>query len=157
MRTIFYVSVLVVRPSAAGHELLLGRRAEGRYMGGTWQLITGGIEPRETAWQAAVREVREETGLAITDLFRLAENVMQFYRADVDAMCVAPMFCALVAADAVVTIDPEHTHLEWVPIDTAAARLMWPGDRSALAQVRSEILADGPAKPYLRIDFQNTD
>ena len=150
MRTVYYVSVLVVRPAAGGHELLLGRRAEGRYMGGTWQLITGGIEPGETAWQAAVREVGEETGLTVGELYRLAV-VTQFYRVDNDAICIAPMFCAVVREGAAVTINPEHTHLEWTPLATAASRLMWPTDHEAIRQVQTVILTDFPAKPHLRV------
>lgn len=152
MQTIYYVAVLVIRPTDIGHELLMGLRAEGRYMGGTWQLITGSIEPNETAWQAALREVGEETGLVVRELYRLS-HVTQFYRVDADAICVAPMFCAIVDAAAEPTINPEHTSLRWVPITEAAARLMWPGDRMALEQVRTDVLADGPAKPHLRIEL----
>ena len=150
MQTIQYVAVFVVRPAASGHELLLGLRAEGRYMGGTWQLITGGIEPNETAWQAALREVDEETDLVVRELYRLS-HLTQFYRVDNDAICVAPMFCAVVDEGAETTMNPEHTSLQWVPIAEAAARLMWPGDRAALEQVRSEIIGNGQAKPHLRI------
>ncbi|MGC4033811.1 MAG: NUDIX domain-containing protein [Tepidisphaeraceae bacterium] len=150
MKTIQYVIAYVVRPTASGHELLLGLRAEGRYMGGTWQLITGGIEPNETAWQAAVREVAEETGLPVRELYRLSP-VTQFYRADLDAICVAPMFCAIVDANAKPTINPEHTSLQWVDVHTAAERLMWPTDLAALSQLKTEILENGRTKPFLRI------
>ncbi|HEX8322462.1 MAG TPA: NUDIX domain-containing protein [Tepidisphaeraceae bacterium] len=150
MRAMPYASVYVVRPVAGGHELLLGRRAEGQYMGGTWQLISGGIEPDETAWQAAVREVKEETGLAVRELYRLTQ-VEPFYRADVDAIGIAVMFCAIVDPAAQVSINPEHTHLEWVPIDAAAGRLMWPGDIKGLAEMRTHILGDSSIKPHLRV------
>lgn len=151
MTSIHYVVVFVVRPVGESFELLLGRRADHLYMGGTWQLISGGIEPNgETAWQAALREVREETGLEVTELYRLP-SLTQFYRPDVDAICVAPMFAAIVGADATLTINPEHAELSWVPIEQADDRLMWPGDREALVHVRTEILAGGRTKPYSRI------
>ena len=150
MQTIYYVSVFVVRPTGSSHELLLGRRAPDLYMGGTWQLISGGIEPGETGWQAALREVREESGLAVSELYRLSQ-MTQFYRADRDCICIAPMFAAIVAADARVVINPEHTELSWVAIESAEARLMWPGDRTALAELRDTVLGNGPAKPYMKI------
>lgn len=145
-----FVSILVVRPGRDGHDLLMARRAEGRYMGGTWQLVSGGLEPGETAWQAALRELREETGLVPREFYRLS-TLTSFYRPDNDSLNVAPMFCALVGDDAIVRLDAEHTDVAWVPLDEAARRLMWPTDRQALDEVRSVILAGAPAKPYLRI------
>ena len=53
-------SVLVVVCTGAGEVLLLERR-EPR---GWWQSVTGSLEPGETPWEAAVRELGEETGLA---------------------------------------------------------------------------------------------
>ena len=50
--------VVVVRREG---ELLVLRRAPERL--GYWSLVSGGIEPDETSWHAAVRELREETGL----------------------------------------------------------------------------------------------
>jgi 8-oxo-dGTP pyrophosphatase MutT (NUDIX family) len=42
-------------------ELLVMRRAPERL--GYWSLVSGGLEPGEESWTAAVRELREETGL----------------------------------------------------------------------------------------------
>ena len=57
----FAVSVVVIRHAATGPEVLLLRRT--RSLAGEWCQIAGAIEPGETAWQAALRETREETGL----------------------------------------------------------------------------------------------
>jgi dATP pyrophosphohydrolase len=146
----FYVVVLVVRPVARGHELLVVRRGPGRYMGETWQLVSGGLEPGEEAWRGAVREMREETGLVPLEFYRLS-TMTNFYRADNDSINTAPMFCALVDRGVVVVINDENTAFEWVDVEQAAARLMWPGDRQALDEVRTVILGDGPARQYLRV------
>lgn len=45
------------------HGVLIGRRADGRPR---WTFIAGEIEPGESPADAAVREVREETGLRVT-------------------------------------------------------------------------------------------
>jgi dihydroneopterin triphosphate diphosphatase len=150
MNHVYYVVVLIVRPSASGHQLLMARRAPGRYMGGTWQLISGGLEPNETAWQAALREMREETGLSPRDFYRLS-TLTQFYRPDNDSLNTAPMFCAIVDSGATCTINDEHIEHAWVDLADATTRLMWPGDRAALAEVVSTLLADSAAKPYMRI------
>jgi dATP pyrophosphohydrolase len=146
----FHVVVLVIRPARDGHELLIIRRGPGRYMGDTWQLVSGGLEPGEEAWRAAVRELREETGLVPLEFYRLS-TMTNFYRADNDSINTAPMFCALVDRGAVVVMNDESTAFEWIDVEQAAARLMWPGDRQALDEVRTVIVADGPAKPYLRV------
>ncbi|MGQ0635849.1 MAG: NUDIX hydrolase [Planctomycetaceae bacterium] len=145
-----YVVVLVIRKHGGRHQLLLARREPGKYMGDTWQLISGGLEPNETASQAALREMREETGLAPLE-FYLLSTLTNFYRSDKDSLYTAPMFCALVGEDAAVAINSEHTAFEWVAVEDAASRLMWPSDRQALAELLTVILGDGMAKPYMRI------
>jgi dATP pyrophosphohydrolase len=150
MKQIFYVVVLIIRPHRGQFELLMARRAEGKYMGGTWQLISGGIEPDETAWQAALREMQEETGLTPVEFYRLS-TLTSFYRPDNDSLNTAPMFCAIVAEDCTVTINAEHTHFEWVRVHAAGSKLMWPGDHAALDETRSVILGNGLAKGSMRI------
>ncbi|MGV1006173.1 MAG: NUDIX hydrolase [Candidatus Nanopelagicales bacterium] len=152
MKSIQYAAVFVLRPAGSSHQLLMGRRSPENYMGGTWQLISGGIEPGETAWEAAIREVREEAGLEVAELYRLP-MLAHFYRADVDAIAVAPFFAALVPADSQAVCNPEHSELAWVPIEDAPACLMWPDDRVALESVRTEILSTGPATDYLRVEL----
>jgi dihydroneopterin triphosphate diphosphatase len=154
MKQVYYVVNLVLRPAGAGYELLMARRAEGLYMGGTWQLISGGLEANETAWEAGLREIREETGLRPREYYRLS-TLTQFYRPDNDSLNTAPMFAAIVEANAEVVINHEHTDFAWIGLDDAEARLMWPGDRAALAEVRSVILADAPAKEYLSIPLSS--
>jgi dihydroneopterin triphosphate diphosphatase len=149
---VYYVVVLIARPQGGHHQLLMARRAPGRYMGDTWQLISGGLERDETAWQGALREMREETGLTPHELYRLS-TLTSFYRPDNDSLNTAPMFCALVDEGAVVRIDSEHIAFEWVQMDEALNRLMWPSDRQALEEVQSVILAGGAAREYLRIAF----
>ncbi|TNF29102.1 MAG: NUDIX hydrolase [Deltaproteobacteria bacterium] len=48
-----------------GDRTLLVRRAPGRPAPGYWTPVTGKLEPGETLAEAAVREVLEETGLAV--------------------------------------------------------------------------------------------
>jgi dihydroneopterin triphosphate diphosphatase len=150
MKQNYYVVVLVVRPQRGEFELLMARRADGKYLGGTWQPISGGLEPNETAWQCALRELGEETGLKPREFYRLS-TLTSFYRPDNDTLNTAPMFCALVVEDAVVTINDENTEFAWVKVDEADGRLMWPSDQQALAEVRTVILGNGPAKGYMRI------
>jgi dATP pyrophosphohydrolase len=74
---------------------------------GTWSQVAGKIEQGETAWAAARRELREETGLQDVTLYA-ADTFEQFYEADHDAIKVAPVFVAKVHRDADVVLNAEH-------------------------------------------------
>ena len=150
MKIIHYASCFVVRSRDAGYEFLQLRRARGRFMEETWQLVTGGIEPGETAWQAALRELKEETALVPSEFYQV-DVVNTFYLAATDSISQSPMFCAVVLTDSTVRLNEENTDYRWVPREKIEACIMWPGERAALREVFREILDDGPAKRYLRI------
>ncbi len=57
MKSTSFVSVFVIRPAPAGWEFLQILRVPGRYMEGTWQLVSGGIEENEPAWRSPPREL----------------------------------------------------------------------------------------------------
>ncbi|MER7576926.1 NUDIX hydrolase [Streptomyces sp. NPDC126514] len=54
-----------VIPNAEGKVLLL-HRAAADYLGGLWELPSGGVDAGETLTEALHREVAEETGLTVT-------------------------------------------------------------------------------------------
>ncbi len=55
-----------IETSASGETLLITRRARGlRNHAGQWALPGGRRDPGETAEQAAIRELREETGIHV--------------------------------------------------------------------------------------------
>ena len=85
----FLTSVFAIRHHGAHHEVLLLKRAQS--LAGAWCQVAGSIEADETAWQAALRELREETGLTPEVLYS-ADICEQFYEADRDAITMAPVF-----------------------------------------------------------------
>lgn len=150
MHQTLYAIAFIVRPAGDSYEFLLARRAEGKYMGGTWQLISGGIESGETAWQAALREIHEETSLRPVEFYRLS-HVTQFYRPDNDTLNTGVTFCAIVSANASVSLDNENTEFQWMPLNQTRAQLMWANDQESFDEVCRVILNDGPSKAYQRI------
>ena len=150
------IAVYVVRPDASGrsHELLQLRRAAGDYMGGTYQTIRGTLDAGETAWQAALRELREEAGLTPAEFYRLG-TCETFYIPAGETTWLCPAFCAIVERSAGVTLNHEHDDHRWVAMEQAESVFMWASEWPALAEIRRVILGNGPAKPFLRIDVES--
>jgi dATP pyrophosphohydrolase len=148
------VACYVVRPAAdgAGHEFLLLRRSPGEFMAGAWSVVRGTSEPGETAWAAALRELREETSLVPREFYQL-DTVDVFYLAEGDTIWNCPGFCAIVDPGATVMLNDEHDAYQWVDRSRIADEVLWPGERAQLAELFRAILDDGPAKPYLRIEL----
>ncbi|MCL2465600.1 MAG: NUDIX domain-containing protein [Micrococcales bacterium] len=57
--------VVLCRPGAENHEVLLLLRRGTGYRGGHWASLAGHVEPGESVHEAAVREAREESGVVI--------------------------------------------------------------------------------------------
>lgn len=92
-------------------RFLLGKRSPHKTAPGYWCPICGRIEPGEAQSEAVVREVREEVGLAVRALEKVAEcdthdgnAVIHWWR--VEALNTAP---ARLAND-------EHSELVWVTV-----------------------------------------
>jgi|1186.fasta_scaffold194373_2 dATP pyrophosphohydrolase len=147
------VYCFAARPSAKGgsHEFLQLRRCKDDFMGGTWQPVCGRIEPDEKAWEAAVRELREETGLAPRE-FYVIEFVNSFYIPSQDTMWHCANFLAVVDRDATITLNDEHDAHRWVPAKQVEKSFMWPGDRRAIEEATRQILeGDSAGKDFLKI------
>lgn len=128
-------------------RFLLVRRAAGLVYAGQWRMIGGKVDAGETAWQAALRELREETALAPVRLWALP-SVNHFYEWQRDTVALVPAFAAEVDADP--ALDREHDAFDWLPAEAAAARLAWPEQRR-LVRLAADLLRAGSIPPELEI------
>src|SRR2546421_9177873 len=128
--------VLRVGAGQGGVEVLALRRAAGGRSPGSWEAVHGHIEAGETPAQAALREVREETGLAPARLYNLS-RVEAFYRHGTDDIALIPVFAAVVDAPAQPRASPAHDRVEWLAPAAAAARFARPRERRAPDDVLS--------------------
>lgn len=139
------VDVYPVRVRGAGLELLVLRRAAGGRCPGSWESVHGHIETGEPPVDAALRELREETGLVPDALYNLS-RVESFYQHRTDEIALIPVFVALIGPAAEPVLGVEHDTLVWLDFDQAAARLAWPRERRALEDI-AVLLGSGGAGP----------
>lgn len=144
------IDVYVLRHTAAALETLTLQRAQGTRCTGAWEVVHGRIEAGERPEDAALREVQEETGLGVERLYNV--TVQPFYLHHLGAVMLAVVFAAFVREGEVV-LGPEHARAEWLPIEEAIDRLIWPRSRSALREVVSLVGGGnaGPVEDVLRV------
>ncbi|HJU68359.1 MAG TPA: NUDIX domain-containing protein [Gemmatimonadaceae bacterium] len=135
------VDVFVLRRRDREWDALVLERAAGVRCPGAWETVHGRIEPGERPEDAAVREVREETGLVVDRLYNV--TVQPFYLHQESAVMVAVVFAAIVR-DAPLTLGPEHARADWMPIADAERRFAWPRERANVRDA-AELLRDGDA------------
>jgi 8-oxo-dGTP pyrophosphatase MutT (NUDIX family) len=145
-----HVTVFVVRCTAGAHEFLQLRRSAGDYLGGTWQTVRGTSEAGETAVRTALRELREETGLAPLEFYSLGV-VETFFIAGLDTIWHSPAFLALVDPGAALTLDAEHDAHRWIDATEMEQACMWASEKPLVRVVREQLLTDTPCRRHLRI------
>ena len=118
------VSVYLVREAPGGMEVLLLQRCADHTFPGDWQGVHGHIERDETAWQTALRELQEETGIDPVCWFRLV-RAGNFYEPDTDTVYLVPSFAAVAPAGADFRLSDEHQAAEWRPLSEARDRFRW--------------------------------
>ena len=143
----FSVSIFILKPDVNGTKVLLLRRTG--YLAGLWCQVAGGIEQGEKAWQTALRETREETGLEIKQLWS-ADICEPYYKADKDYITLVPVFVGMVPQEAQVILNDEHDAFRWVSFEEANAILSFPSQRRVLDVVRDEFF-DRIPNPHLKI------
>ena len=122
------VSVFATRETTGGAQLLLLRRTPER--GGFWQPVTGKVEPGEPPEQAALRELREETGASLT--VQALDYVHAFGFGDALPPLVleeSAWHARWPQAAPPVALSVEHDLMEWVTLPVALERLPFAGLR----------------------------
>ena len=133
------IQVVILADSDRERRYLLLKRIES--YGGFWQSVTGSLEGDETHKQAAIREIREETGisasgddlleLGIVNTFEIAPQWRSRYEPGVthnEEVCFA-----LKINERDIRLDPiEHESWCWVSYEQAMEMLYWESNKRAL-------------------------
>jgi 8-oxo-dGTP pyrophosphatase MutT (NUDIX family) len=136
------VDVYVIRPLRPQWRVLVLQRGLATRCPASWETVHGRLEAGEEPEQAAVREVREETGLEVERLYNV--TVQPFYLHTSHTVQLAVVFAAFVREPADVAIGVEHQAHAWLSVPDALERFAWPRERAALREI-TEVLAAGHA------------
>ncbi|MFT4287732.1 NUDIX domain-containing protein [Nocardioides sp.] len=140
--------VFLLRPGAAGDEVLLQLRGDVPYMAGHWAAAAAGhVERGETAYAAALREAREELGLTAVGL-EFATTMQRHGSEQPIDQRVDFFFTARSWAGEPELREPEKAHdLGWFRLDALPEPLV-PHEAAVLAGLR-----EGGLAPYISFGF----
>ena len=116
-------------------SFLLLKRSRTKIYEYLWQGVAGKIEKNELAWQAALRELKEETGLTAQRIF-VADYVSKFYEKHGDCVNLVPVF-GIEVKNKKVSLSEEHCNFKWLSFKKAHAKLTWNGQKKGLKAVQS--------------------
>lgn len=141
------VIAFVVAGAGPSARVLLLKRKKAPV--GAWCPVSGRIEPEEKAWQTALREILEETGLKDGALFTTG-IIDSFYDPAANTIELMPIFLFMIAHEESVTLDDSQSEYAWLTIEAASERLTFAGHRTALETIRRDFIARTP-DPLCRV------
>lgn len=130
------IDAYVYRRAEGGVQFLLLHRSPGKIYAGSWRMVGGKVEPGETHAQAALREVREETGREPV-AFWCVPSCNIFHEWHTDQTHIIPAFAAELAEDP--DLNPEHDAFMWCGMEDAVRLLDWP-EQQRLVRLVADLL-----------------
>ena len=147
------IEVCVFRFDRSDVEYLILRRAPDEpAFPDLWQIVTGSVEEREKAIDAALRELREETGVQ-PEHFWVVPFTNSFYDHRKDCVNLIPFFAAQFARDVDPRLSSEHSEFSWLSYRDARTSLVWPGQRAGLDVVHSSIVRGDAAASLTEVSL----
>ena len=140
------LQVLVILYKKEKDEILYGIGL--RSTRNIWQFVAGGGEDKETPIEAAVRELREETGINIKkeDLIVLDSkttipvvNVTGTYTWGKDVFVIPEYAFAVDATNFQIKLSNEHTEFKWLEYNKAMDILTYDSNKTALWELNEKL------------------
>jgi dATP pyrophosphohydrolase len=126
-----------------GQYLIIKRRSS--YLVNTWQMVSGKIEKGEKAWEAALREIKEETGLRPDRLYS-ADEVELFYEVSQNCINIVPIFVGFIDMDQAVKLSDEHCEYKWISPDEAVKYLSFENQADTIHTIEEKFVKRQPWK-----------
>ncbi|MEO4052094.1 NUDIX domain-containing protein [Solibacillus sp. CAU 1738] len=142
------IAVVLLKKIDNDYKVLLLKRAT-PILRDVWCYIGGSIEEGEKAWEAALREIEEETGITKVSLY-ISNKFDQIYSPYEEYIYIAPVFVGFVDDGQGVTLNDEHSKYKWLTIDEAINHVTLPGNDEVLWSIERHFVKRKPLE-YLRI------
>lgn len=126
-----YIELHIMKIENQKLKFLLLKRSPDEKYPNIWQMVTGKIKDGEKAFDAALRELKEETGLTPEELFSVP-IVSSVYLPESDEVCMIPVFVCRVKENSEVKISKEHSQFKWCEFEEAEKLLNWEGQKKAV-------------------------
>lgn len=143
------IAVVLLKKIEEEYKVLLLKRST-PVLREAWCYIGGSIENGERAWEAALREVKEETGISKIKLYS-SNKFDQIYSSKENYIYVAPVFVGYVDGQQDVTLNYEHNDYKWLSINEAIETVTLPGNDEVLLSIEKHFIIRKPPE-YLRIE-----
>ena len=132
------------------HFLVLQRAKEEKLFPGLWQIVTGTMKKNESALKAAIRELKEETGLSPKRCWTIP-YVDTYFDLIKDTIQLVPVFAAELDSSSLLQLSTEHQRFEWLRFEDARKRLVWPGQKHSMDIVYEFIVGNKEAARLVEI------
>ena len=112
--------------------------------GGHWSFPKGHLETGETPQEAAVRELREETGLTVQEIFSdfNLKTSYTFERGGREIFKTVIYFLGIVSRASVI-LSSEHTNYQWLPYRKCRGELTYENDKKLLDRANKKFRGEG--------------
>ena len=147
-----YIDVFPFAFTEDGLQFLILRRAQDNDYPGIWQPVAGKIKENEKAWEAGLRELKEETGFDPKHFYAL-DHVSTYYLHKYDKIIQVPAFIAETDLENP-RISHEHDAFKWLSLDDALKTVSWEPYRKALASI-PKLIGSSPALALAKISLKN--
>jgi dATP pyrophosphohydrolase len=120
-------------------------------MFGLWQQVAGKVEEGETAVEAILREINEETGVFPKALYSV-NTIESFYDIEHAIIMMIPAFVAILDESSEIELSHEHSEFKWLSADDAKKLLTFHLQRNSIDLICEVFVRNEPPEA-LRIDI----
>lgn len=133
--------------------LMILKRATGVKYSGQWRMIGGKAKKDEKLYNTALRELKEETGLAPL-LFWCIPSVNQFYDHKTDTTRQIPAFGGELSSDADIILNHEHSEHKWISAEEIDDYILWPEQRRLMTLLATIVTEKNLLEEWIIKDYR---